>query len=421
MNVFLMRSTPHEADGARDPVGVPAGARDKVARSVLGCVARHVPVEFRLPDGSRVHGDDPVRAAVEIVRPHALWRRLAAHPKIGIGEGYTAGDWRVPEGHDLAASLLPFAERMTDFLPAPVLRLRRVLDRPLPRAQRNSMSGSRRNVSAHYDLSNDLFATFLDESLSYSSALFDHGRPRGDQDLHEAQLRKVRRVLDLAGVREGSHVLEIGTGWGTLALEAARRGAVVTTVTLSGEQADVARRRASEEGLTDRIDIRLQDYREVEGSYDAVVSVEMIEAVGEEYWPVYFRALEHLLAPGGTVVLQSILMSHERYLATRNSFGWIQKHIFPGGLIPSLEAVRATAAAHGALAVRSVDFFGQDYAETLRRWRAAFTAAPDRVESLGFDASFRRTWEFYLAYCEAGFASGYLDVAHVVLQRDEAR
>src|SRR6185436_11482207 len=194
----------------------------------------------------------------------------------------------------------------------------------------------------------------------------------------------VNAILDLAGVGPGSTVLEIGTGWGTLAIEAARRGATVTSITISAAQADLARRRVEDAGAAGSVDIRLQDYREVGGRFDAIVSVEMIEAVGEEYWPEYFAALDRLLAPGGTVALQSILMSHDRYLTTRRSFGWIQKHIFPGGLIPSADAIATTARSHTTLRVTEVTRFGQHYAETLRRWRGSFTAAWSQVRHLGF-------------------------------------
>ena len=212
-------------------------------------------------------------------------------------------------------------------------------------------------------------------------------------------------------------MLEIGTGWGTLAIEAARRGAHVTTLTLSAEQAALAQARVDAAGFTDLVDIRLQDYREADGTYDAIVSVEMIEAVGEEYWPTYFSMLDARLAPGGTVAIQAILMSHDRYLATRNSYGWIQKHIFPGGLIPSRRAIEDTARRHTSLRVTEVNAFGRHYAETLRRWRHTFNARWSQVAGHGFDEVFRRRWEFYLAYCEAGFASGYLDVAQIRLER----
>lgn len=399
------------------------GARAAVARRVLQEVLRRVPVDVRLPDGTSLAEVDPKAdlPVIELVRPGAFFRRLADHPKIGIGEGYMAGDWRPADGTDLAAVLLPFAERMTTAVPPSLLRLRRLVDKPMPGRERNSLTGSRRNIEAHYDLSNELFATFLDETMSYSSALFDTALPMSDQDLAQAQLRKVRAVLDLADVRAGSRVLEIGTGWGTLAIEAARRGATVTTVTLSREQAELARRRVEAAGLADRVEIRLEDYREAGGRFDAVVSVEMIEAVGEEYWPTYFSALDRLLAPGGVVGMQAILMSHERHLATRHSYGWIQKHVFPGGMIPSLEAISHTAREHTTLRVEQVHAFGSHYGETLRRWRYAFAAAAADVEALGFDETFRRKWEFYLAYCEAGFDSGYLDVAQVRLSRPATR
>ena len=394
--------------------------RARLARSVLAQVTKRVPVDVLLPDGTLLGGgvrraDHP---AIEIVRPTALFERLAHHPKIGIGEAYMAGDWKAAEGTDLVDVLLPFAERMTTAVPPWLLSLRGVVDRRIPTAQRNSLLGSRRNIEAHYDLSNDLFASFLDETMSYSSALFDPGLPLEDQSLEEAQLRKVHAILDLAKVGQDTRVLEIGTGWGTLALEAARRGAVVTSVTLSREQAALARERVAGAGLADRVDIRIQDYREVEGEFDAVVSVEMIEAVGEEYWPTYFRTIDERLAPGGIAAVQAILMSHERLLATKHSYGWIQKHIFPGGLIPSLQAIGETTDAATSLQITGVDAFGTDYAETLRRWRETFLTRWPEIHALGFDETFRRRWEFYLAYCEAGFATGYLDVAQVRFERE---
>lgn len=397
------------------PVAMPTGARAAVARAIVKAVLRRVPVDVRLPDGgSLVPGADD-RPVIDLVRPDAFFRRIAENPKIGIGEGYMAGDWRPAEGTDLAAVLLPFAERVSTAVPPALARLRRVVDRPLPKVQRNDLTGSRRNIEAHYDLSNELFAAFLDETMSYSSALFEEGRPLAEQDLAAAQLRKIDGILDMAGVRDGSRVLEIGTGWGALAIEAAGRGATVTTVTLSTEQAELARRRADLAGVGDRIDIRVQDYREVTGSFDAVVSVEMIEAVGEEYWPTYFSAIDRLLAPGGVAAIQAILMEHDRFLATRRSYGWIQKHIFPGGMIPSMHAIGTTTRQHTGLRVDRVHKFGRHYGETLRRWRQTFDGVD--LAPLGFDETFRRKWEFYLAYCEAGFDSGYLDVAQIRLAR----
>ncbi|MGO4361210.1 class I SAM-dependent methyltransferase [Terrabacter sp. RAF57] len=396
--------------------------RARLARSILAQVAKRVPVDVVMPDGLLLGGGTrrTDRPGLEIVRPTAVFERLAHHPKIGIGEAYMAGDWKAAEGTDLAELLMPFAERMTTAVPEGWLRLRGFVDRRIPSIQNNSLLGSRRNIEAHYDLSNDLFATFLDETMSYSSAIFDEDEPLRTQSFEEAQLRKVHAILDMAKVGQDSRVLEIGTGWGTLALEAARRGATVTSVTLSKEQAALARQRVADAGFTDTVDIRIQDYREVEGVYDAVVSVEMIEAVGEEYWETYFRTIDERLAPGGIAAVQAILMSHERLMATKHSYGWIQKHIFPGGLIPSLQAMSETTDAATTLRMSAVEAFGTDYAETLRRWRETFLARWPEVHALGFDETFRRKWEFYLAYCEAGFATGYLDVAQVRFEREGA-
>jgi cyclopropane-fatty-acyl-phospholipid synthase len=404
----------------RQPVLRTLCIRAFVARRVLESVAARVPVDIVMPDG-RLLGRNELptgeRPVLEIVRPTALFERLAHHPKIGIGEAYMAGDWRPGPGTDLADLLLPFAEHLTTAVPPALARLRRLVDRRIPAADRNSAAGARRNIEAHYDLSNDLFAAFLDDTLTYSSGIFADDVPWVDQRLEDAQLRKVHAILDLAGVGPDTEVLEIGTGWGTLAIEAARRGARVTTVTLSAEQAALAAERVAAAGVGHRVTIRLQDYRDVGGRYDAIVSVEMVEAVGEEFWPTYFRALDERLAPGGVAAIQSILMSHERYLVTRRSYGWIQKHIFPGGLIPSLQAIEETTRAHTGLRIDGVDAFGPHYAETLRRWRDTFGARWPQIRTHGFDETFRRKWEFYLGYCEAGFRSGYLDVAQIRLRK----
>ena len=395
--------------------------RGSVAKKVVHATVAGMPLRLRYPDGTEVGGGGPDSPVLEVERPAALYRRLETHPKIGLGEAYMAGDWRAAPGTDLAQALMPFAARMGALVPKPLLSLCGLVDRAIPRQQRNTLAGSRSNISAHYDLSNDLFAAFLDPSMSYSSALFDPRRPLAEQDLHEAQLRKVDAILDAASVRDGSRVLEIGTGWGELAIRAARRGATVTTVTLSAEQRDLARKRGAEAGVTERVDVRLQDYREVTGQFDAIVSVEMIEAVGEEYWETYFQRIDALLAPGGAVAVQAILMEHHRLMATRGSFGWIQKYIFPGGLIPSLQSIHEVTRDSTDRRVERVQAFGGDYAETLRRWRETFLAQWPSINSQGFDETFRRMWEFYLAYCEAGFATHYLDVAQIRLSRKDSR
>ncbi len=391
--------------------------RGWLAKALVRRLVDRLPIRLRTPDGTVVGAGDGTSPLLEVRDPDAFWRRLEAHPKIGLGEGYMAGEWGVATGSDLGDALTPFAAIVPDLVPRPLQAFRRVVDIALPAVHRNTLEGSRANIAVHYDLSNDLFAHFLDPTMTYSSALFDPARPWSEQSLSDAQQRKVDAVLDAAGVTEGTRVLEIGTGWGELALRAAARGAHVVSLTLSAEQAALARERVRAAGLHDLVDIRLQDYREVEGSFDAIVSVEMIEAVGEEYWPSYFAAIDRLLAPGGTACIQAILMSHDRFLATRNSFGWIQKYIFPGGLIPSLTAIREVSNRHTSLRVSNVHAFGPHYAETLRRWRRRFDEQWPAITALGFDETFRRMWEFYLAYCEAGFRTGYLDVAHLTLTR----
>ena len=252
--------------------------------------------------------------------------------------------------------------------------------------------------------------------MMYSSALFEGDPNATDEPLRHAEHRKVDRLLDAAGVTAGTRVLEIGTGWGELAILAADRGAHVTTITLSAEQAELARKRIENAGHTGRIDVLLQDYREVTGTYDAIISIEMIEAVGANHWPEYFTALHDRLAPGGRIGLQAITMPHDRMLASMNTYTWILKYIFPGGQIASVQAVAAQAKLAN-LRVTGNYAFGLHYAETLRRWRATFEAESDTVDRLGFDVVFRRMWSLYLAYSEAGFRSGYLDVNQFVLAK----
>ena len=228
-------------------------------------------------------------------------------------------------------------------------------------------------------------------------------------------MRKVDRLLDAVGVGVGTRLLEVGTGWGALAVRAARRGATVTTLTLSREQRALAQRRAAEAGVAERVDVQLRDYRDSEGTYDAIVSVEMVEAVGARFWPAYFTTLDRSLAPGGRVGIQAIVLAHDRMLATRYQYTWMHKYIFPGGALPSVRAIEDTLAAHTRLRVVDNVAFGASYARTLRCWRESFDANADAVEDLGFDPAFQRMWDFYLAYCEAGFGTGYLDVVQLVL------
>lgn len=393
------------------------GTRGLLAQRLVHRAVRELPIRLRYPDGSSVGAGGDEDPIIEIVRPATAFARIQAHPKIGIGDGYVAGDWTTAPGTDLADAFVPFAARLGSILPKQISRFRRIADRAIPESTRNSRAGARANIAAHYDLGNDLFAGFLDETMTYSSALFDSERPFADQDLATAQHRKIDRALDGAGVGPGTRLLEIGTGWGELALRAAQRGAQVTTITLSAEQAAYATERIAAAGLADRVTVSLTDYREATGQYDAVVSIEMLEAVGEEYWPQYFRVLRDRLEPGGSAVVQTILMDHQRLLATRNSHGWIQERIFPGGLIPSKEALLEVIERHTDLLVTDDFRFGRHYAHTLRRWRADFAANWPDIRSTDYDENFRRTWEYYLAYSEAGFATGYLDVSQLTVRR----
>jgi cyclopropane-fatty-acyl-phospholipid synthase len=383
-----------------------------VAGTIFRQAMRRLPVRVAYPDGTVTGAAGPT---MMVIRPGAFFARVGRGGLIGFGEAYQAGDW---DSDDLVGLLTVLAGSMGTLVPRSLQRLRRLHVRRQPAAERNTPDGARQNIHRHYDLSNELFALFLDPSMTYSSALFADGS-EDLPDLTAAQHRKIDRLLDRTGVAAGSTVLEIGTGWGELAIRAAARGARVVSVTLSAEQRSLALQRAAEAGVADRIDIRLCDYREiepVEGGFDAVVSVEMIEAVGEAYWPEYARVLARHLAPGGRAGIQMITMAHERMLATRYTYTWMHKYIFPGGLIPSVTAMTAALNRAGLTVEDRLDF-GLDYASTLRQWRATFLSREEEVKALGFDETFIRTWNFYLAYCEAGFAARYIDVCQLVMAR----
>jgi cyclopropane-fatty-acyl-phospholipid synthase len=392
-----------------------------IARVIFENAVRRVPVRVTYPDGRVLGAGSLASPEFAVVRPAAFFTRLGRDAKIGFGEAYMAGDWRAGSGTDLADLLTPFASRLTTLIPPALQRLRVFVDRRVPYDHENTPDGARTNIAAHYDLSNDLFAAFLDPTMTYSSAWFDNSEPiAAATRLEEAQLRKTDGILDLAGVQAGTRMLEIGTGWGTLAIRAAQRGARVTTITLSHEQMRLARERVEAAGVSGLAEVRVQDYREIKGEYDAIVSVEMIEAVGEAYWPTYFAALDRLLAPGGRAAIQAITMDHQRFLATRRSFSWIQKYIFPGGIIPSLQAVDDALAAHTTLRVTRQRELRAHYARTLRLWRERFLDHWPHIHAQGFDETFRRIWEFYLAYSEAGFRSGYLGVSQLQMTREPA-
>lgn len=377
--------------------------RARLAEKLFRHAVADLPVRVALAGGDRLGAGGPGSPLMRVLHPQSFFHRLGVDAKIGFGEAYMVGDWTSPEPADL---LTPFAERLARLVPRPLQSLRRWVDAPKPDTERNTAGGARRNIQRHYDLSNDVFAAFLDETMTYSAGLF---RP-GVHDLARAQRDKIDRALDVAGVRPGTRLLEIGTGWGSLALQAAQRGARVTTLTLSEEQLRLAQERIDAAGLADHVDARLCDYRQITGHYDAVVSIEMIEAVGREYWPTYLQALDRLLVPGGRAAVQAITMPHDRMLASRDSYTWIHKYVFPGGQLPSVPAIEQGVRAHTGLSTVERHSFGASYAETLRQWRSRFLDRWEEVAEHGFSETFRLMWEFYLAYSEAGFRSGYLDV-----------
>ncbi len=388
------------------PGGPVAALSARATSALLRRAARSLPMRLHHPDGTVIGAADPTLPTLVLHHPDRLARRVGRHGLIGFGESYMAGEWTA---EDLVGVLTTLAGALPELVPAPLQWLRPIVLAGQPDSHRNTRTQARRNIAAHYDLSNALFAEFLDETMTYSTALFD-SLPDTADGLAAAQRRKIDRLLDSAGVTAGRRVLEIGTGWGELALRAAARGAHVTTVTLSAEQQRLARQRVAGAGLSDRVDVRLLDYRDVTGRFDAVVSVEMVEAIGHRNWPDYFQALDRLVVPGGRVAIQTITMPHDRMLASRNTYTWIQKYIFPGGLLPSTEAISDITGRRTGL--RTVDMFSlrPHYAETLRLWRENFVRRRNAVSALGFDETFQRMWELYLAYSEAGFRSGYLDV-----------
>ena len=396
------------------PAAAPAAAR--VVFGLLGKLTTGT-LDVQMPDGSLAHfggapGDTGPRASLRLND----WRVCSAALKsgdIGFAETFIDGGWTSPDLVALLTLFITNREAVNKMIfgswwGSLAYRLKHLLNR-------NSRQGSRKNIHAHYDIGNPFYRLWLDETMNYSSALFegDLSRPTA-----EAQAAKVRRALRECGVQPGQRVLEIGCGWGALAeMAAGEFGAHVTGVTLSTEQLAFARERMQRHGLADRADLRLQDYRDIdEEPFDAIASIEMFEAVGREYWGDFFTTLRTRLKPGGRACIQTITIRDELFERYAKSTDFIQQYIFPGGLLPSPQAFR-TEAEKAGLKVSHELAFGTCYAETLRRWRVQFLARDNQVRQLGFDTRFMRIWEFYLAYCEAAFSTGDTNVMQFTLTR----
>lgn len=380
-----------------------------IRRILAGMQSGHVSVI--MPSGERIDhaGREPGPHAVIELHHASAFRRVLAGGAVGFAEGYIAGEWTSP---DLPA-LLALAGANTAHLSSAIsgfapVRLWRRLAHAL---RRNSRKGSRRNIAYHYDLGNDFYRLWLDESMAYSSAI----AIAPGQTLEQAQRSRFQHIAGLLRLDRDSEVLEIGCGWGGLASTLAPLCRKVTGLTLSTEQLSWARQLAEAEGLTGRVDLRLQDYREIEGQFDRIVSIEMIEAVGEAYWPAYFGQLRRCLKADGRIVIQAITIAPERYEAYRQSPDFIQQYIFPGGMLPTPGIITEHAERAG-LRLVECQTFARGYAATLAEWRRRFLAAWSQVARQGFDDRFRRTWDYYLSYCEAGFRIGTIDVGLYVLE-----
>jgi cyclopropane-fatty-acyl-phospholipid synthase len=370
------------------------------------------------PEGeSRLFGekdiDDEKKMAAIKVLDNAFFRRTLFHGGIGFGESWMAGEWDTGNLADTLAILAINLDELKErhhFLSA----VGRTFEYTRHLLKPNTVKGSRSNIQAHYDLSNDFFALFLDRTLTYSSGVYT----APETTLEESQLEKLRIIIEKAGISATDHVLEIGCGWGSFAIQAAMgTGCRVTGITISREQLELARNRVREAGLEGQVELKFLDYRHLEGTYDKVVSIEMLEAVGHANLGTWFAACDGALKPGGRAVVQVITIPHKRYHQYRRSSDWIRKHIFPGGHLPSLEAMQGAVENHTTLSIASVERIGKHYARTLQDWDRDLKENGDEARALGFDEMFLRKWEYYFAYCQAGFETDAIDDLQIVLEK----
>jgi cyclopropane-fatty-acyl-phospholipid synthase len=370
-------------------------------------------LDIRLPDGRcfRVEGQAPGHVAEIAIHDDDVFARVLREGDIGIAESYMDGGWSSPD-------LQAFMDLVNDDNPALyddviASKLVRIVERLRHWLRGNSKGQARKNISYHYDLGNEFYSLWLDDSMTYSSGLFTTGQ----ESLEAAQEAKYAAMVDRMGVQPGDHVLEIGCGWGGFAEYAAgQRGLQVTGLTISQAQHDYAVERLARAGLSDKVEIRMQDYRDTQGQFDGIASIEMFEAVGEAYWPRYFQAVRERLRPGAQAVIQIIMVPDARFPTYRSYVDFIQKYIFPGGMLGAPTPVRQVAEAQG-LEYRTTHDFGESYSQTLRRWNALFQQHWPEIAAMGYDARFKRMWEYYLTSCAGAFHSGVCDVTQLVLRR----
>lgn len=341
--------------------------------------------------------------------PNKMLTRLLLRGDLGFAESYMAGEWSTDNLTGLLATV-GANDRQSSIRKG--FSLERLRERLLHAFRHNSKTGSRKNIAYHYDLSNDFYSLWLDNSMTYSSAIFS----QPDQTLSQAQKEKYLRLLDSLEARRGDHILEIGCGWGGFAEVAAQRGLKVTGITLSREQLAYARKRIRRAGLKQLVNFEFRDYRDLEGTYDHVVSIEMFEAVGEQYWSGYFEKIRSCLRPGGHAALQIITIDKSAFETYRNKADFIQKYIFPGGMLPSVEHLEELAES-ASMKMDSLSRYGRDYARTLRAWHRSFDEKAQQISELDFDRRFRKMWKYYLSYCEAGFLLGRIDLVQLRLTR----
>ncbi|MGX9354266.1 class I SAM-dependent methyltransferase [Roseobacteraceae bacterium S113] len=370
-------------------------------------------LDIILPDGRhfRADGKNPGPVATLNVKSKDLFSRLIREGDLGFCDAYLDDEWDTPDLQAFMDLVHADNDEMYDGFPG--MGLVRVYERLRFWLQRNHKAQARKNISYHYDLGNDFYGLWLDDTMTYSSALFETGQ----ESTEKAQIAKYKSMVDQMGAQPGDHVLEIGCGWGGFAEYAAKeRGLKVTGLTISEEQFKYARERIEKAGLSDQVTFKLQDYRDERGSYDGIASIEMFEAVGEKYWPVYFDAVRNLLKPGKNATLQIITVQDRRWEVYKRGVDFIQKYIFPGGMLPAPKVLRAEVEKAGLKVERSVEF-GHSYDITLRRWHETFNAKWDQVAAMGFDDRFRRMWNFYLTSCASTFRFENCDVTQITIQR----